>query len=60
MRVLTSVVPLLTYLKRDAARRIDLAFRAVGKNNDESGHELADQVLDGRFEWLEGGTSVRE
>lgn len=51
------VVPLLTYLRRDAARRIDLSFRAVGRNNDESSHALADQVLDGRFEWLEGGTS---
>ena len=55
-----NVVPLLDYLKKDAARRIDGHFRAVAKNNDESGHALSEQVLDGRFEWLEGGTIDRE
>lgn len=49
------VLPLVAYLRHDAARRIDLHYRGVGRNNDLEGERLAAAVLDGRFRWLEEG-----
>jgi hypothetical protein len=51
------VLPLLDYLRADAARRIDLSFRGVRRNNDERAHALSEQVMAGRFVWLESGTT---
>jgi hypothetical protein len=40
---------------RQARRRTDELFRALWANEDDANHALAQQVLDGRFAWLEEG-----
>jgi hypothetical protein len=40
---------------RQARRRIDELFRALWANEDDANYALAQDVLGGRFEWLEEG-----
>jgi hypothetical protein len=40
-----------------AARlRIEEKFRALGRNVDLPGYRLCQDVLEGKFDWLESGT----
>lgn len=47
------VVPLLDFLRQDVACRIDARYAEVGKNCDDAGERLSEQVLAGEFEWFE-------
>jgi hypothetical protein len=40
---------------RQARRRADALFRSLHDNDDRFNYQAAQQVLDGRYEWLEEG-----
>jgi hypothetical protein len=48
-------VALADYFCREAARRIENHFRALGNNDDRMMNGLAKQVLAGDMKWLEQG-----
>lgn len=41
---------------RGSRRRIDKHFRELWNNDDVQRYQLARELLDGRYQWLEGGT----
>jgi hypothetical protein len=50
-----NVLALVDYFCLTSSRRVDELFRALGGNADRKGYKLAQQVLEGGVEWLEGG-----
>ena len=40
---------------RQARRRVDELFTALWRNDDDAGYETAQELLDGRYTWLEQG-----
>ena len=40
---------------RQARRRVDELFNALWRNDDDAGYETAQELLDGRYTWLEQG-----
>jgi alkylation response protein AidB-like acyl-CoA dehydrogenase len=51
----TSAIELADLFCRQARRRIDTHFAALWHNTDNRNYQAAQQVLDGRFVWLEDG-----
>src|SRR6195952_4512983 len=51
----TSAVELAALFCRQARRRIDTHFAALWANTDRRNYAAAQEVLDGRFRWLETG-----
>jgi alkylation response protein AidB-like acyl-CoA dehydrogenase len=51
----TSAVALADLFCRQARRRIDTHFAALWVNTDRRNYAAAQQVLDGRYSWLEAG-----
>jgi alkylation response protein AidB-like acyl-CoA dehydrogenase len=50
-----SAVELADLFCRQARRRIDSHFRGLWSNTDSRNYAAAQEVLDGRFDWLEAG-----
>jgi alkylation response protein AidB-like acyl-CoA dehydrogenase len=50
-----NVLALVDYFSLISAQRIDDLFRALRRNADHKGYKLAQQVMDGRLDWLERG-----
>jgi len=50
-----NVLPLVDYFCLISMKRVDELFRALGHNADRKGYKLAQQVMEGRMEWLERG-----
>jgi alkylation response protein AidB-like acyl-CoA dehydrogenase len=50
-----NVVALADYFCIESATRVDELFRALGRNADRKGYKLAQEVLEGRMEWIERG-----
>jgi hypothetical protein len=51
----TNVLPLADYFCGISLHRIDELFRALKHNADRKGYRLAQEVMEGRMEWLERG-----
>jgi alkylation response protein AidB-like acyl-CoA dehydrogenase len=45
---------------RGARRRVDHLFRALASNDDEAIYDVARDVLDDKYDWLEGGIIAAE
>ena len=50
---------LADYFCLTSSQRVEELFRAINHNADRKGYKLAQEVLEGRMEWLEGGDCVR-
>jgi hypothetical protein len=50
-----SVLAVVDYFCLTSMQRVEELFRALGRNADRKGYKLAQEVLEGRMEWLEGG-----
>jgi hypothetical protein len=50
-----NVMAVADYFCLTSMRRVEELFRAIGRNADRKGYRLAQDVLEGRMEWLEGG-----
>jgi hypothetical protein len=50
-----NVLPPVDYFCRLSMQRVGELFRALSNNADRQGYKLAQQVLDGRMDWLEDG-----
>jgi hypothetical protein len=50
-----NVLALADYFCLTSSRRVEELFRALGRNADRNGFKLAQQVMEGRMEWLERG-----
>jgi hypothetical protein len=50
-----NVLPLVDYFCLTSSARIEELFRALGRNADRKGYKLAQEVLEGRLDWLETG-----
>jgi hypothetical protein len=48
-------VEMADLFSRQAARRVQVLFRQVFRNDDDTGYRLARDVLDGKHAWLEEG-----
>jgi len=46
---------LVDYFCLTSMRRVDELFRALKHNSDRKGYKLAQAVIEGRMDWLEGG-----
>ncbi|MGH7466552.1 MAG: acyl-CoA dehydrogenase family protein [Longimicrobiales bacterium] len=55
-----SAVTLADAFCRAARRRVNAHFRAVFKNDDAARYRLAQDVLGGRYSWLESGLSAQD
>jgi len=51
----SNVLPVVDYFCLTAHRRIEELFRSIRHNADRPGYKLAQQVLEGRLDWLEEG-----
>jgi hypothetical protein len=51
----TNVLPLADYFCLTSISRVEELFRALGRNADRKGYKLAQQLMEGDLEWLEGG-----
>jgi hypothetical protein len=49
------VIDLADVFARTARRRVDQLFRALASNDDEAIYDVARDVLDQRYAWLEKG-----
>jgi hypothetical protein len=50
-----NVLALVDYFCLTSNMRVEELFRAIGRNADRPGYRLAQDVLEGRMEWLETG-----
>ena len=50
-----NVLALVDYFCLTSSSRVEELFRALGRNADRKGYKLAQEVLEGRMEWLERG-----
>ena len=50
-----NVVALVDYFCLTSSARVEELFRALGHNADRKGYKLAQEVREGRLEWLERG-----
>ncbi len=50
-----SALALVDYFCLISGSRVEELFRALGRNADRAGYKLAQQVMEGRMEWLERG-----
>ena len=50
-----NVLPLVDYFCLTSSQRVEELFRALRHNADRKGYKLAQQVLEGRMDWLERG-----
>jgi alkylation response protein AidB-like acyl-CoA dehydrogenase len=51
----SNVLPLVDYFCLTSMSRVEELFRALGRNADRKGYKLAQEVMEGRLEWLERG-----
>lgn len=49
------ILPLADYACRNARLRIEQTFHGLRHNVDRAGYKLAQQVLEGNYDWLESG-----
>ena len=50
-----NVLAVVDYFCLTSSRRVEELFRALRRNADRKGYKLAQQVIEGRLEWLERG-----
>jgi hypothetical protein len=50
-----NVLALADYFCLTSSRRVEELFRAIRHNADRKGYKLAQELMEGRLEWLERG-----
>jgi hypothetical protein len=55
-----NAIELADVFARSARRRVDALFRALASNDDAAIYDVARDVLEDRYAWLEGGIIAAE
>ena len=50
-----NVLPLADYFSLTSTRRVEELFRSLSRNADSKGYKLAQDLMEGRLDWLEQG-----